>query len=400
MFRSETQHLTVSLKRPEGLISRQIGAKGNHRLPESVKTKAIKLILEKYQDFGPTLAHEYLTEQNGLILSVSSIRNIMVENEIWKSKRIRKKRVFQLRPRRPRKGELIQVDGSEHAWFKLRGAKCTLLSYIDDATSEIMHLKFVKSESLVSYFIATREYLEKFGRPEALYPDKHGVFRINHVGAISGSGMTQFGRAMKELDIRLICANTPQAKGRVERRHRDLQDRLIKAMRLQNVDTIDAANAFLPTFIEDFNRRFAKPSQDPTNAHKPLLTTHNLDKILCLKQERCLSKNLILQYDNVIYQIISERESYALRNARVMVLESIDGKVSIEYKGKPLAAVPYNQMQTKKKVVSSKELAEELLTTLSEKTAEKERYKPNRSHPWKRGTGGFPQRRQDPAYSY
>lgn len=371
----------LRLMGPEGLISKKVGAPSNHRLPGEVRSKVVDLIVKHYSDFGPTLAHEYLTEQKGLSLSVSSVRTIMLENDLWNAKKVRKQRVFQLRPRRPKEGELIQVDGSEHDWFEGRGPGCTLLAYIDDATSKIMLLKFVKSESLASYFMATREYLEKYGRPEALYPDKHGVFRVNRDGALAGNGMTQFGRSMKELDIELICANTPQAKGRVERRHRDLQNRLIKAMRLQNVNTIDDANAFVSTFVEDFNRRFAKPPLDSTNAHKPLLNSHNLDKILCIKQERILSKNLILQYKNVIYQIITEREVYAMRKAKVEVMESMDGKVTIEYKGKHLKAVPYHEVQARAEIVSAKEL--------SDVFREKKRYRPNRSHPWKRGPRGF-----------
>jgi hypothetical protein len=289
---------------------------------------------------------------------------------------------------------LIQLDGSEHEWFEKRGPYCTLLSFIDDATSKIMFLKLVKSENVIDYFDAMREYIEKHGRPQALYPDKHAVFRVNREGALSGSGMTQFGRAMQELDIRLICANTPQAKGRVERRHRDLQDRLIKAMRLQKIETLEEANAFLPPFIDDFNKRFAQPPQDATNAHRPLLLTQNLDRILCRKTFRQLSKNLTLQYDNVIYQIISERSSYAMRKATVEVLESKEGVVTIEYHGKPLMAVPYHQMQARAEEVSSKEL----LTKLSEKP--KYRPRPNRHHPWKRGLRGFSKRLPTTASRY
>ena len=368
---------SLKTKGAEGLISRKVGAVGNHQLPESTKTKAVALIQEHYGDFGPTLAHEYLTEKHALELSISSVRNLMIEHEIWHSKRMRRKRVFQLRPRRPREGELIQIDGSEHEWFEGRGPYCTLLTFIDDATSKIMFLKFVKSENVADYFSATKGYLELFGRPETFYPDKHGVFRVNREEALSGTGLTQFGRAMKELDIRLICANTPQAKGRVERRHRDLQDRLIKAMRLHNICTIEEANAFLPEFIEDFNRRFAKPPLDSNNAHRPLLATHNLDRILCLKHERHLSKNLTLQYKNVIYQIITARESYALRKAGVIVLEMPNGEVSVEYRGKPLKAKPYNQVQARTEVVSAKELISVL--------QQKPQRRPGPHHPWARG---------------
>jgi len=371
---------------PTGLTSQKVGKPGNHQLPIGLKKLALNLIQDHYPDFGPTLAHEYLFEKDKLPLSISTVRNVMIEHQIWLPKMQRKKRMFQLRPRRPREGELIQLDGSEHEWFEGRGPYCTLLSFIDDATSKIMFLKFVKSENTLDYFDAMRGYIERYGRPLALYPDKHGVFRVNQEGALSGNGMTQFGRAMQELEIQLICANTPQAKGRVERRHRDLQDRLIKAMRLQNLTTLEEANAFLPSFIDDFNKRFAQPPQNTANAHQPLMPMQNLDRIFCLKTMRRLSKNLTLQYNNVIYQIISERPSYATIKATVDVLETKDGSIRIEYKGTPLNAVPYHQMQARTEEVSSKELSERL--------SNKPRYipRPGRHHPWKRGRRGFSKR--------
>ena len=151
-------------------------------------------------------------------------------------------------------GELIQIDGSEHWWFEGRGPRCTLLVYIDDATSRLMHLQFVESESTFDYFAATRAYLERYGKPVAFYSDKHGVFRVNKKDAVGGDGMTQFGRALHALNIDIICANSSQAKGRVERANGTLQDRLVKEMRLSGIDTIAAGNAFLPAFMERLQR--------------------------------------------------------------------------------------------------------------------------------------------------
>ena len=147
-------------------------------------------------------------------------------------------------------GELIQIDGSEHCWFEGRGPHCTLLVYIDDATSRLMHLQFVESESTFDYFAATRAYLERYGKPVAFYSDKHSIFRVSREDAASGVGMTQFGRALSELNIEILCANTSQAKGRVERAHHTLQDRLVKELRLAGISTVEAANAFLPGFVQ------------------------------------------------------------------------------------------------------------------------------------------------------
>ena len=154
---------------------------------------------------------------------------------LWVRRKDRLKRIHQPRARRDCLGELVQIDGSEHWWFEDRGPQCTLLVYVDDATSRLMHLKFVETESTFDYFQATREYLEAHGKPIAFYSDKHGVFRVNSAGAVQGDGMTQFGRSLHALNIDILCANTPQAKGRVERANKTLQDRLVKEFRLQGV---------------------------------------------------------------------------------------------------------------------------------------------------------------------
>jgi hypothetical protein len=374
---------------PQGIVSKKLGAPSNRKLPE----KTIHQILNFFQDpnhydFGPTLAHEYLLEK-GIKASLSSVRNVMIRNGLLQPKRSRLLKIHPLRPRRTRKGELIQLDGSEHDWFEGRGPRCTLLVFIDDATSETLHLKFVKSENTFDYFIATREYIEKHGRPKAYYPDRHSVFKVNRTGALSGDGITQFGRAMQELDIKLICANSPQAKGRVERRNRDFQNRLIKAMRIAKICDIEAANAFLPSFLTKFNQKFAKAPIDPIDTHRPLLPSHDLDKIFCVKEKRRLSKNLTLQYKNVIYQILADRREYQLRKAEVTVSETNNGEVFIEHNGKRLTAVPYHKMQARTEISSAKELMFKL-------TEKPKQYRPSKNHPWKRGRRGFSTRIKEP----
>lgn len=343
----------------------------------------IELVLEffkkpQYEDFGPTLAHEYLVEQSGLSISLSSVRSIMIKHGIWKPNHPKKAKIHPLRQRKARKGELIQLDGSEHDWFEGRGPRCSLLVYVDDATSELMHLKFVKSENLWDYFEATKEYVQMHGRPEAFYPDKHAVFRVNRDGCLKSRGLTQFGRAMQELDIKLICANSPQAKGRVERKNRDLQDRLVKALRIAGINDMKTANTFVPAFLQKFNDRFSKTPAEPTNAHKPILSTHNLDRIFCIKDTRHLSKNLTLQYENIIYQVLADKKEYTLRNATVDVLQLRDGSIRIERQGKRLVVRSYDTLEAKTEVVSSKELLE----TLKEPKV----YKPSKKHPWKRSS--------------
>jgi transposase len=183
---------------PAGLISPRRGRPSNRRLPESLRSQVIGIVRECYADFGPTLAAEKLKELNGIAVSKETLRTWMSGEGIWLSRKARRKTVHQPRYRRECLGELVQIDGSEHWWFEDRGPQCTLLVYVDDATSRLMHLQFVESESTFSYFAATRAYLERYGKPVAFYSDKHGVFRVNMKGAISGDGMTQFGRALKE----------------------------------------------------------------------------------------------------------------------------------------------------------------------------------------------------------
>ena len=327
----------------KGLVSKKRGSKGNNRLPLKTKQIALEKIIQHYKDFGPTFAHEKLTEVHGLALSIGSVRNIMIKNKIWQSKRLKRKIVHQLRPRRDRIGELIQVDGSPDDWFENRGPRCVLLVYIDDATSQILDAMFVHSETTWDYMKLTKRYISQHGRPIAFYSDKHSIFRVNKSDALSGNGLTQFGRALKELKIGLICANSPQAKGRVERANKTLQDRLKKELRLLNICTIEEANSYLPTFLQGYNKRFAKVPTSPLNAHLKLPQEMNLDRIFTIQETRHLSKNLTFQYNNKIYQIKTERPTYTLRKATVKVLEKEDGKVIVEYKGKELKYSIYEE---------------------------------------------------------
>jgi len=206
----------------------------------------------------------------------------------------KQRRTFhQPRLRRECRGELIQIDGSDHRWFEDRAPPCTLLVFIDDATGALMQLRFVVSESTFSYFEALEGYLSDHGRPVAFYSDKHTVFRVAQQGAKSGHGMTQFGRPMNDLNIEILCANSSQAKGRVERANRTLQDRLVKELRLAGVSDMEAGNAFLPSFVERYNARFAKMPRRRDDLHRPLnVEPGRLRDILCLRDERYVGQQL------------------------------------------------------------------------------------------------------------
>jgi transposase len=348
---------TYKAKGASGLVSQRRGKPSNNRLNPTTIQKVIDLIYERYRDFGPTLAHEKLTEVHQLRLSRESVRRIMVEEGWWKPRRAKKAPVYQMRERRACFGELVQIDGSDHDWFEGRAPRCTLLVYIDDATGRLLELWFVPEETFFSYYEASRHYFERYGKPVAFYSDKHGIFRVNQPRALgTTNGLTQFGRAMQALDIQIICANSPQAKGRIERANQTLQDRLVKELRLQGISDIDRANAYLPEFREDFNRRFAVAPRSHHDAHRPLLKSENLDLILTHQKTGTLSKNLTVQSNKVIYQIQSNRPDYALRHAQVTVCENAKGEVTILYKDKPLAYTIYHQSPRQAEVVDSKTL--------------------------------------------
>ena len=359
----------------KGLISARRGKPSNHQLKTEVVQQALDLIKEKYSDFGPTLAHEKLVEVHGLKLSDESVRRLMIEEGIWKPKRAKKPSEHQMRERRACFGELVQIDGSDHAWFEERGPKCTLLVYIDDATGQLLELWFVPDETYFAYCEASRHYIERYGKPVAFYSDKHGIFRVNQPRPLGlSSGLTQFGRAMQDLDIQIICANSPQAKGRIERANQTLQDRLVKELRLRGIADMEAGNAYLPEFREDFNRRFAVAPRSSHNAHRPLLKTENLELILTHQQTRTLSKNLTVQSNNVIYQIQSSRPDYALSNAKVIVCENAKGAITILYNDQPLAYSVYHKAPRQAEIADSKTLDHQIQAP----------WKPAADHPWRR----------------
>lgn len=228
------------------------------------------------------------------------------------------------------------MDGSPHAWFEDRAAPCCLLGFIDDATSKIKHLKFVKAESTASYFIALQEYMQKQGRPSSYYSDRLSVFRVNNdKEGYRKAGLTQVGRALKELGVELICANSPQAKGRVERLFNTLQDRLVKEMRLKGISSVEAGNKYLEEYIEEHNRLFAVTANNPEDVHRPV-KIEELEKAFCYKEERQLSKNLEISYCGRILQIQAQEAGYALRGARVIVEETLKGQIKVVYQGKAL----------------------------------------------------------------
>lgn len=296
----------VRLYRTDGataFASSRRGRPANNRIDEETRCKALDLIRCHYSDFGPTLATEKLAERHHIYLSVETIRNWMTADGLWRPHSRRRTRVYQPRYRRDCLGELVQIDGSHHDWFEGRAPKCCLLVFMDDATGRLMHLRFCDSENAFDYMMATRQYIDKHGKPVAFYSDKHAVFRVSGPES-RRTGTTQFGRALRELAIELICANSSQAKGRVERVNKTLQDRLIKEMRLQNISSVAEANQWIEHFMSDFNRRFSRPAKYPKDLHRAVTQSPlELNDIFAWQELRTLSKALTFQYDKVMYII-------------------------------------------------------------------------------------------------
>ena len=329
-----------------GLVSRKRGRPSNRRYSDAFRAEVVALVRENYADFGPTLAREYLAERHGLGLSCETLRQIMMEAGLWKDRAARRPRPYQPRYRRDCRGELVQVDGSKHWWFEDRGPQCTLLVFIDDATSELMHLEMVQSESTFSYMRATRTYLERHGKPVAFYTDKHSAFR-NNTASANGDGMTHLGRALDRLNIDLLCANSPQAKGRVERANATLQDRLVKAMRLHRIDTIDQANAFLPSYMAQHNQRFAKAPFDPRDLHRPLAIHENLEAEMVWREQRTVTGALTLHYNKAMFILEPTPVAQGLARKKVDVCEYPDGRLEIQHNGE---TVPYRVFDKMRRV--------------------------------------------------
>jgi transposase len=358
-----------------GLISKRRGRPGNHQLDAVVKRRALDLIEKDYRDFGPTLACEKLVEKHDLKISVESVRQLMIAEELWKPRKKHSTKVHPMRERRACFGELVQTDGSDYAWFEERGPRCTLLVMVDDATGRLGSLLFVPHESFFGYGAAMQLYLAAHGRPGTLYSDKHGVFRVNIPSVGLENNLTQFGRAMQDLEIQIICANSPQAKGRVERTNETLQDRLTKELRLRNISNMADGNAFLPEYIADYNSRFPVLPRSSFDFHRPLSPASDLERIFAWQESRLLSNNLTIQYKNIVYQVQTQRPAYSLRKTPVNVCENSRGVISLFHKDQPLLFTVFNKQERQAQVVPAKSISIELQN-------QSHAHEPVSSHPW------------------
>jgi hypothetical protein len=330
------------------------GKPGNHQLAGGLLERALKLVKVHYSDFGPKFANEKLVERHGVTLSDSVLRKGMIDAGIWRAKRPKPfHRAW--RPRKACLGEMVQVDGSEHDWFEGRGPRCTLMAFIDDATSKVVLARFGEAEDTLTLMRLTLDYLRRYGRPQNFYVDKDSIYKINRQASLEEElrdeqPITQFTRAMGELGITVICANSPQAKGRVERLFKTLQDRLVKDLRLAGVASITGANHFLANgYIDDHNRRFAEEPANKTDAHRKVLSTHKLDEILSLRTERTLFNDYTLQYQKRFFQVLANQTVRVTPRDKIKVEIRLDGTTHLKFKDaylnfKPIDKRPYRPL--------------------------------------------------------
>lgn len=362
---------------PKGLISKKRGKKSNRAYSQEIESRVVSHIKENYEDFGPTLAHEKLSENDGIKISVETVRKYMIKHNLYVPRK-KQAKVYRSRARRENFGELIQTDASIHDWFEGRGDKCALIACIDDATSIVTSLHFHKSECLEGYFEAIDAHLKRYGRPLAVYSDRHSIF-----GGSKRIKNAQLVRALKELDIESILAGTPQAKGRVERVFKTLQDRLIKEMRLLGISTMEEANIFLEKYIEVHNRKFSKEPRGQIDTHRPLDCSHDLQYILANREVRTVSNNLSISFYNKTINIQEPKMINRLKGKQVNVIERKDGSIEIYYRGELLKIAFAMDTVDEKKVLDFKD---KMLWKPMPK-------KPGKHHPWRRYTP--PQKRRN-----
>lgn len=354
-----------------GIAHKSRGRPSGRKLPKNIKDKVIKLYRERLSGFGPTLASEKLYELEGIKISDETLRLWLIETGDWK--KVRKVRTHrQWRERKPYFGNMVQMDGSHHDWFEGRCPECVLMGYIDDATGRVF-ARFYEYEGTIPAMDSFKRYIRKYGIPMSVYLDKHTTYKSPAKATIEDEingtePLSEFERAMKELGVDVIHADSPQAKGRIERQFRTLQDRLIKEMRLRGIKTIEEANKFLEEYLPIYNKKFSVKAKEEGNLHREIPKGMKLNRILCIKTERTVRNDFTISHNSRLYQILDKTNAQ-----KVQVEERISGTMVITHKDiclkfKEITERP--ERQQKKPIIF----------ILRKKTG----YIPPANHPWRR----------------
>jgi transposase len=353
----------------KGVIHRLRGRISNNRVADEIRHGVIEIYQREYPDFGPTLAMEKLIERDGIKISKETLRKWLIREGIRYPKR-KKRPHRRWRERKHFFGQMLQMDGSHHDWFEGRGAKCVFMGYIDDATGEVFGL-FYEYEGTIPALDSFKRYICKYGIPLSIYVDKHTTYRSTAKPTIEDElngeePLSEFQRALKELGVEVIHANSPQAKGRIERLFKTYQDRVIKEMRLRGIKNIKEANKFLEEYLPVYNKRFSVPAKEKADMHRPVLEGVDLDGILCIKAQRTLRNDFTVSYNKNLYQVEDN-----IRTNKVVVEERLNGKLFITYRGKPLKYTPISSRPAKKEVKRTNVVSKKV-------------YRPPADHPWKK----------------
>lgn len=361
----------------KGIIHKNRGKQGNRGLPEERIKRVEKIVKEKYADFGPTFASEKLSDNHQIKISKEKLRQLMTGWKLWKPKTRKENNEYRSwRQRKEYYGEMEQFDGSYHHWFEGRSEECCLLASIDDAMGKITKLKFVDWEGVKPAFIFWREYIETHSKPLKIYLDRHSTYKINAKSLFDDpSVLTQFERAMRDLDTEVIHAHSPQAKGRAERLFGTLQDRLVKELRLEGISTIEVANKFVEKeFIPKYNKKFAVLPQKKGNLHKPLnrFEKENLDKIFSIQDTRTINNDFTIRFKGKWFQLLETQPTLVCRKDKILIEERINGRIFISLRNKYLnnIVLPERPKKIEIKVIALARM--------------KSSWKPPANHPWRR----------------
>ena len=360
----------------KGIMHRLRGQLSNRAIPDKAKNKALTLFKTKYPDFGPTLASEKLFERDKIKVNDETLRLWLVDAGIPYRKR-KKRPHRKWRERKKHYGQMIQMDGSRHNWFEGRGSKCVLMGYIDDATGTPFG-RFHDYEGTIPAMDSFKRYIKKRGIPLSVYLDKHATYKSTKKQTIeeeleNQEALSQFERALKELGVEVIHANSPQAKGRVERIFRTFQDRLIKEMRLANICDIDQANVFLGRYLPVYAKRFAIKPYINNDLHRPMPKGMDLDRILCIKTERALRNDFTVAHNKKLYQVLDN-----VRTRKVMVEDRVNGSMIIRYKD---AKLRFKKIPARpKRPAPEKKYIFKLVRT----------HTPDAKHPWRQYKESYP----------
>lgn len=328
-----------------GLVSRKAGRRSNRAHPEAFKRNVMQLVRSNYSDFGPKFAAEKLLKVHNIRIGIQTLRCWMIDDGLWVDRKQRQPRIYSLRPRCARRGELVQVDGSYHQWFEKRGDSCCLIAFIDDATSELKLLRMVRHETSFSYMGILKLYAQRHGLPLALYSDRHSIFRKTRSSQSDHSdNSTQFSRACQALGIQVICAETPQAKGRVERSFRTSQDRLVKEMRLRNISTMEEANFYLDEYCREHNAQFATLPEDQRDAHQHC-DGNDLEQLLVYTVVRRVTSSLCVHFNKMQFVLENNDISRVAVGKRVTVAVHLDGVIEIIFNESSLPYRVFDKMQ-------------------------------------------------------